>query len=110
MKKNLFTLTLLMAIITANAQKNEKFTKTLDSSLTERFTFISPKRDTLYIANNRMGILTKWIWDNDKNVKVKKPYIIIVSEKQLFTIISFREKKPIIKNFNKKSLTVYVKD
>lgn len=110
MKKPLFTLTLLMAIITASAQKIEKSTKVINSSLEERFTFVSPKRDTLYIANNRMGTLTKWIWDNDKNIETKKPHIVIVSEKQLWAIISVREKKSIIKNINKKPLTASVKD
>lgn len=99
MKKTLFTLTLLMTFIISHAQQTSKKS---DPSLTERFTFISPKKDTLYLANNSVGILTKWIWDNDKTIKVKKPYVVIIPEKQLWLIIESREKK--------ENLTASVKD
>lgn len=42
-----------------------------------RFTYVTPNSDTLFILNTPMGRLTKGIWDNDTITKVK-PVIILV--------------------------------
>lgn len=103
MKKIIFTLSLILTYVSVNAQKIKKQSNGI--SLGNRFTFISPKKDTLYVANNDMGNLTKWIWDNDKFIKEKKPEIIVISEKQLLNIIILREKKDVLKNPNKIFIT-----
>ena len=62
--KNLFSLIAMVICITATAQSNQKVS------------YVSPKKDTLMLPNDKFGKLIAKTWDNEE----KKPIIVFVDQ------------------------------
>jgi len=65
--KKLVTLIIMVICITTNAQTNKKVS------------YISPKKDTLILPKNQVGVLIAETWDKNP-IKEKRPVIIFADE------------------------------
>lgn len=71
--KKVLTVLLILIFVNLKSQENEKFT----------ISHISPKKDTLYLINNKLGKMIKLSWND---TILNKPIFVFVSDEELIKI------------------------
>lgn len=77
MKKFLTILFLIVVSVTTFAQNDQKIS------------YVTPKKDTLYLVDASIGYQIKWVWDSVPRYDKEKPVIVMVPQARIDELCRF---------------------